>query len=266
MTKLIEIVKYLEQVAPLKLQESYDNSGLICGDIDKQISGAIISLDCIESVVDEAISKKCNLIVSHHPIIFKGLKTLSGNNYIERTVIKAIKNDIAIYAIHTNLDNVINKGVNEKIAHQLNLIDLKPLIPKTNDYPELNVGTGIIGSTQSAVNPEDYLRFIKDRMNTACIKHTKIINKPIESVAICGGSGSSFLTNARQQGADIFITADFKYHEFFDAENDIIIADIGHFESEQYTIDLLYEIITNKFSTFAAYCTEVNTNPVNYLL
>ncbi len=265
MTKIIDVTQYLEKIAPLHLQESYDNAGLICGHQYEEVKGVLVSLDCIESIVDEAIRKQCNLIVSHHPIIFKGLKSLTGQNYVERTVMKAIKHDIAIYAIHTNLDNVLDKGVNERIAQRIGLVDIQPLIPKDIGDESRKVGTGVIGIPNKPMPTMAYLHMIKDAMSTSCVKHTAPVKDVIKRVAVCGGSGSSFLKNAIRANADLYITADFKYHEYFDAEDDIIIADIGHYESEQYTIDLLYEIITNKFRNFAAYYTEVNTNPVKYL-
>ncbi|MBT5274006.1 MAG: Nif3-like dinuclear metal center hexameric protein, partial [Flavobacteriales bacterium] len=220
-------------------------------------------LDCIESVIDEAIATGCNLIVAHHPIIFSGLKKLNGSNYIERTVIKAIKNDIAIYAIHTNLDNMHN-GVSAKIAEKLGLENCKVLAPKS-DLINKQVGSGIIGELKTAVNTEQFLMDIKENMQTDCVRYTPIVNQEIKRVAVCGGSGSFLLKNAIEAKVDIFITADFKYHEFFDAENHIIIADIGHYESEQFTKDLIYDLLTKNFTKFAVRLSKVNTNPIKYL-
>ena len=261
--KIIEVTNFLEQYAPLEYQETYDNCGLIIGDANAEIKGVLIALDCIESVIDEAIATGCNLIVAHHPIIFSGLKKLNGSNYIERTVIKAIKNDIAIYAIHTNLDNMHN-GVSAKIAEKLGLENCKVLAPKS-DLINKQVGSGIIGELKTAVNTEQFLMDIKENMQTDCVRYTPIVNQEIKRVAVCGGSGSFLLKNAIEAKVDIFITADFKYHEFFDAENHIIIADIGHYESEQFTKELIYDLLTKNFTKFAVRLSKVNTNPIKYL-
>ena len=261
--KIIEVTNFLEQYAPLEYQETYDNCGLIIGDANAEIKGVLITLDCIESVIDEAIATGCNLIVAHHPIIFSGLKKLNGSNYIERTVIKAIKNDIAIYAIHTNLDNMHN-GVSAKIAEKLGLENCKVLAPKS-DLINKQVGSGIIGELKTAVNTEQFLMDIKENMQTDCVRYTPIVNQEIKRVAVCGGSGSFLLKNAIEAKVDIFITADFKYHEFFDAENHIIIADIGHYESEQFTKDLIYDLLAKNFTKFAVRLSKVNTNPIKYL-
>lgn len=257
-----EVIEYLETIAPKHLQESYDNAGLIIGQETAEITGILFCLDSTEQIVQEAISKGCNLIIAHHPIIFRGLKSLQGKNYIERTVIDAIKNNIAIYAIHTNLDNVLRHGVNEKIASTLDLVDLKILAPKTQD--DLQIGSGIIGRLPRTMTEVTFLEALQNKMQTRCIRHTALLNRPVQKIAICGGSGSFLLSKAIQEGADVFVSADFKYHEFFDADGQIMIADIGHYESEQYTINLLFELVTNKFTNFAAYCTEWVTNPIKY--
>ena len=363
--KIKEITNYLEEIAPLYYQENYDNSGLLVGNENTEIKKVLITLDCTEKVIDEAISKKCNLIIAHHPIIFSGLKKLNGSNYIERTVIKAIKKDIAIYAIHTNLDNVHN-GVSARIADKLGLENCKVLAPKSDllrqlvvycpithseelkdelfstgagsignyekcsftsvgkgtfkategatpfigkinelhteneerievIYPKnkeraiLNamqkvhpyqevahqiyvidnkhklVGSGIVGELKDIAKSTDFLNKIKKVMQTDCIRHTSLVNSEIKKVAVCGGSGSFLLSNAIASDADIFITADFKYHDFFDADNNIIIADIGHYESEQFTKGLIYDFLVKKFTKFAVLLSKVNTNPINYL-
>ena len=262
--KIIEVTNFLEQYAPLEYQETYDNCGLIIGDANAEIKGVLITLDCIESVIDEAIATGCNLIVAHHPIIFSGLKKINGKNYIERTVIKAIKNDIAIYAIHTNLDNVHN-GVSAKIADKLGLENCKILVPKQELYFKAIVGSGIIGELNLPVDTQEFLENLKLNMQTNCVRHTPLVSKTIKRVAVCGGSGSFLLKNAIAAKADIFITADFKYHEFFDAENHIIIADIGHYESEQFTKDLIYDLLTDNFTKFAVRLSKVNTNPIKQL-
>ena len=260
-----EVINYLHEIAPNEFQESYDNSGLIIGNENNEVKGILVSLDCVESILDEAIQLGVNLIVSHHPIIFSGLKKITDSNYVERVVRKAIKNDINIFAIHTNLDNVHKHGVNKNIANRLGLIKTEILFYKSElIHNNEHVGSGIIGYLEEAIKEEQFLAFVKAKMETSLIKHTNLLERSIKKVAICGGSGRFLLQEAINQGADIFITSDFKYHEFFDADNKIVIADIGHFESEQFTIKMLYEILTNKFNTFATHYTKVNTNPVNY--
>ena len=363
--KLKELCTSLEEWAPLAYQESYDNSGLIVGDLSAELTGALVSLDCVEDVIEEAIAKGCNAIVSHHPIVFKGLKSFTGKNYVERTLIKAIKNDIALYAIHTNLDN-IHTGVNKMLADKIGLINTRVLVPKkevikqlvtyampadadsirnalfeigagalgeysecsftvsgsgtfkgsqnsnpvvgekgirtcqveerieilfpafmesrvisvlknSHSYEEVaysvfnlsnenqNVGSGMIGELSIAENSLDFLGTLKNNLNADGIRYTSLVKNKIKKVAICGGSGSFLLQAAIRSGADVFITGDFKYHEFFDAENKIIIADVGHYESEQYTKDLIADFLSEKFPKFAVHLSKVNTNPINYL-
>lgn len=365
MTKIADVTKYLENFAPKQYQESYDNSGLIVGNPNTEVTGILLSLDATETIVEEAIAQKCNLIVAHHPIVFRGLKKLNGNNYVERTVIKAIKNDIAIYAIHTNLDNV-KGGVNYKIAEKLALEKVQILAPKSqilqklvvfvpkeniqqvlfalneagagqignyqncsfrtegigtfqpnedahphigraggeleevkeerlevifptvlqhkimqalkkvHPYEEVayylhhlentnqEVGAGAIGNLAEKMPAKEFLVYLKEKMNLKLIKHTNLLDKKIKKVAVCGGTGSFLLSQAKRQGADIFITADYKYHEFFDAEKQIIIADIGHYESEVFTKELLKEILLPKFETVKIELCKSNTNPVEY--
>ncbi len=334
------LTTFLEKIAPLSYQEPYDNAGLLVGDPSWEIKGILTSLDATEAVVEEAVQRGCNLIVAHHPIIFKGLKKITGRHYVERTVIKAIKSDVAIYAIHTNLDNVLQKGVNTKIAERLELENISILAPKRMavsarllvrdeqktalekalkeasikiaavlpastgvkptdgshqfevvcdqgqqyalrkiasdfglpaDFPlsalenkSPNIGSGLIGELKKPMLIQDFLNFLKEKMKTGCVRHTQPVKPYISKIALCGGAGSFLLPAAIGQRADVFITGDFKYHEFFDADGKILIADIGHYESEQFTIDLLHEIISETFSTFAVYKTRVNTNPVHY--
>jgi len=359
------ITDFLENLAPLSYQESYDNSGLITGSPATAVKGIMVCLDSTEEVIDDALKNNCNLIVAHHPIIFSGLKKINGKNYVERTIISAIKNDIAIYAIHTNLDNVI-EGVNGKIAAKLGLTNLRTLSPRNNTLRKLvtfcpkdasekvrsalfkagageignysecsfnisgegtflgnensnptigkkgerhtenefrieviyeipkqtvllkalfeshpyeevaydiynlenkydSTGSGIVGELIENQSETSFLNQLKSTMKAGVIRHTSLLGKPIKKVAICGGSGSFLLPDAIKEGADIFITADFKYHQFFDAEKRIIIADIGHFESEQFTMDLIQTLILEKFSTLAVRKTGVNTNPVLYM-
>ncbi len=364
MTKIKDIINYLETIAPLGYQENYDNAGLITGNKSKEVTGILLCLDALENVIEEAIQKNCNLVIAHHPIVFKGLKKINGNNYVERTIIKAIKNDIAIYASHTNLDNVL-LGVNRKIADKIGLANLKILAPKAGTLqklvtfiPEKNtsevlsalheagagqignyqncsfrvagtgtfepneaanphigknnqleevsenrievifpatlgtailqalkiahpyeevayylqnienenqeVGAGMIGNLEAPMAAQDFMDFLKDRMQLACIRHTKITGKKIARVAVCGGAGSFLLPKALKAGADAYISADFKYHEFFDAENKLVIMDIGHYESEVFTKELIYEILSKKFTNIAVNFTEQVTNPISY--
>ena len=264
--KISELIEYLEEKAPLKYQEKYDNAGLIVGDKQNEVSGVIVCLDSTEEVIEEAIQKNCNLVIAHHPIIFSGIKKLTGRTYIGRTVIKAIKNDIAIYSMHTNLDNLLENGVSHRIAQRLDLKNISVLDPKMEfQLKGLEVGTGVLGYLENPMDEMTFLKWVKEKMQTDCVRYTKLKGRKIQKVAICGGSCSFLLKTAIYKEADVFITADFKYHEFFDAEGKIVIADIGHFESEQFTIELIHELITEKFITFAAHLTEVRTNPINYL-
>lgn len=365
MIKILNIIKELERVAHPSLQESYDNARLITGNPNWECTGVVMCLDAIEEVIDEAIERKCNMVLAHHPIVFSGLKSLTGRNYIERTIIKAIKNDIAIYAAHTNLDNVL-EGVNQKIAQKLSLKNIQILAPKkgllkklytyiptthteivrnalfevgagkigkysecsfkvsgegtfkgnvetnpfigeigklqiekedkvefifpgyleralleklfeVHPYEEVayeiisldnyhqEIGSGVIGELETPVNTMEFLESLKTQMQTPLVRHTVPIQDKIQKVAVCGGAGSFLLNAAITHKADVFITGDYKYHQFFDADGQIVIADIGHFESEQFTIDLFYEILMKKFPNFALYLTKVITNPVKYL-
>ncbi len=359
-----EITDHLETFAPPAYQESYDNSGLLTGDSSQPVSGVLITLDCTEAVVEEAIKRKCNLIVAHHPILYKGIKKLTGSNYVERTLISAIRNHMAIYAIHTNLDNV-HTGVNRKICEKIGLRNLSILAPKAGiltklvtfiprqsaekvvtalyaagagkngnydhcsfrvegegtfkptekanpsvgkrlnqevvtetrvevifpsylqskviqelkkahpyeevayyltplNNPNQEVGSGMVGEFDTPQEPSDFLKRLKVNMDLKVIRHTRLSEKAIKRVAVCGGSGSFLLPQARQAGAEAFITADFKYHEFFDAEDNIMIADIGHYESEVFTKELLGEVLIKKFPTFAINFSRIVTNPISY--
>ncbi len=257
-----DIISVLEAIAPPHLQESYDNAGLIVGDPKMPVNGVLFCLDSTEMIVDEAIALGCNLIVAHHPIVFRGLKRLNGANYVERTVMQAIRRDVAIYAIHTNLDNVHRQGVNAKIAEKLRLQNTRILLPKPGVTPD--VGAGLVGELTEPLSELDFLQAVKTSFLAGCIRHTALLQKPVQRVAVCGGAGSFLLAEARRAGADAFVTADFKYHEFFDADGQILIADIGHYESEQFTVELLHDLVREKFATFALHCTKLNTNPVFY--
>ena len=260
--RIQEILSILEAIAPPYLQESYDNAGLIVGDPETEVSGILFCLDSTEAVVEEALSLGCNLVIAHHPIVFRGLKRFNGSNYVERTVMQAIRKNVALYAIHTNLDNVYRQGVNTKIAEKLGLQQTRILLPKAG---QTDIGAGILGVLPEAMDETAFLRHVKSALHASCVRHTALREKPVRTVTVCGGSGSFLLSEALRAGADAFVTADFKYHEFFDAEGRLVIADIGHYESEQFTIELLYDIIREKFPTFALHCTKVNTNPVHYL-
>ncbi len=360
-----DITAAIEKVAPLSWQESYDNSGLQVGDMDAEVTGVLLTLDVTEEVVAEAISRGANMIVAHHPLLFSGLKRISGRNYIERIVQKAIKNDINIYAAHTNLDNV-HTGVNAKIAEKLGLknaailsvmkdtlcklytyapkdaantvrdalfaagagdigqysecsfntggtgtfkpdananpaigttggpresveeVKIEVLVQKDREArvlkalfknhpyeevayeivaiqnPNQQLGAGMVGSLPAPMEESAFLTFLKERMHTNCIRHTPLSGKTIQKVALCGGSGSFLLNDAINAGADVFITGDFKYHQFFDAEGKIIITDIGHYESEQFTVEIFRDILNEKFRNFAVLISNINTNPVKY--
>ena len=361
-----QITSYLDSIAPPSYQESYDNAGLICGNPHMLCSGIICTLDATEEVINEAITKKCNLVVAHHPIIFGGLKKITGKTYVERAIITAIKNDIAIYAIHTNLDNIVG-GVNSKMAEKLGLINQEILLPKHNSLMKLvvfvpesftekvrqsifdagagnignysecsfnstgvgtfkpevganpvlgeigkreqvnenkievifpvflkdaivkamqqahpyeevaydliplantlqTVGSGLIGELSESMEEIDFLDLLKNQFNLPALRHTNLLGQKIKKVALCGGAGIFLIKHALAAQAHIFITADVKYHEFFDCENKVIIADIGHWESEQFTIELLFDFLTRKYPTFAVLKSEIRTNPVFYFV
>ena len=361
-----KITTFLENIAPLRLQEDYDNAGLLIGNANDECTGILVSLDVTESVIEEALRKNCNLVVAHHPIIFRGIKKLNGENYVERTVISAIKNNIAVYAIHTNLDNVL-QGVNKKIAEKLGLHNCKSLLPKegtlqklltfapaknadavrnalfeagagaigkydecsfnvegsgtfrasegshpfvgkigerhhenetriemifssflqnkiirslkaAHPYEEVayyihalenaqdDIGSGLIGELADNITETQLFNGIRTAFHLSVIKHTPFLNKPVNKIAVCGGAGIFLLKNAIAAGAQVYITSDIKYHEFFDAEAKILLVDIGHYESEQFTIELLIEFLQQKFPNFAVQKTEINTNPVSYFI
>ncbi len=362
--RIYDVISYLENKFPLSSQAGFDNCGVQVGDVKQNVTGILISLDCTEEIIDEAIDLGYNLIVSHHPLIFKPIKSLTGKNYNERILLKAIKNDIVIYGIHTNLDHHL-EGVNAEIARRIGVLNPRILMPSEhplykvsvfvpNDYQEqvlyamfsagagsigdysncsfaskgngtflpgenaipfigekgemeiveetkievlvtkhhlqkvLNVmleshpyeevaydvyhlenqnqyeGTGMIGELENPIDELTFLAQLKQKFHCKTIRHTNLLGKKIKTVAFCGGSGSFLLKNAIQKKADIYITGDFKYHEFFDADDKIVIADIGHYESEQFTSNLIYSFLNEKFVNFAIRVTKVNTNPINY--
>ena len=361
---LKEIVQFIEDKFPLENQESYDNCGLTYGHLENELNGILVCLDVTEEVVNEAIKKKCNLIISHHPVIFRGISKIDGSKINLRVLEKCIQHNIALYALHTNLDNH-HSGVNKEISNRIGLENPKILLPKTNTLVKLSVfipmdsvdkvshtlfeqgagsigdysgcsfnvkgvgtfkanknanpaigareikesvdeikaeyvvrtsdlnkvlnamwdshpyeevahdiipirnkdseiGSGMIGFLDKEMGEIDFLNKIKKAFNLKSIRHTRLREQKVKKIAVCGGSGSFLLEEALRKKADVFITSDFKYHEFFDAENRILILDIGHWESEQYTTELIGGILMEKFSNFAIHLTEVNTNPVNY--
>ena len=261
MPTIQQVTDYLESIAPPYLQESYDNAGLIVGEPGTEVTGILTSLDCTEEIIEEATKRGCNLVVAHHPIVFRGLKRLNGANYVERTVIKAIRENVAIYAIHTNLDNVRHRGVNERIAERLGLTDQRLLRAKNEDG---TVGSGMVGELPEPLAEKDFLALLREKMQATVVRHTALLGQPVQTVAVAGGAGGFLLADAKRAGAQVFVTADYKYHEFFDADGEIVICDIGHYESEQFTTQLLAELLTKEFTTFAVLSTERNTNPVRY--
>lgn len=364
--KIRDIISCLESVAPACWQESYDNTGLLTGDAEWHCTGALVTLDATEAVITEAIEKKCNLIIAHHPIIFNGLRKITGGNYVEKAIIAAIKNDIALFAIHTNLDNM-QQGVNGMMADKLGLINTSILQPKTGSLKKLfsfvpiahieavraaifnagagfignysecsfsvqgqgtfkagngthpfvgeigkqhqeseakieivfpsnlenrvveamktahpyeevaydivaldnrhpQIGSGLIAHLPHQMGENEFLQHIKQIFKVSIIRHTRLLQQPVSKVAICGGAGSFLISKALASGAQFFITSDIKYHEFFEANNAMVIADIGHFESEQFTIELLLAVLREKFPTFASLKTTIKTNPVYYFL
>ena len=365
MIRIKDVLKELEQYAPLPLQESFDNAGVQVGDVNQPATGALLCLDVTEEVVDEAIEMGCNLIVSHHPLAFKSFKSLTGSNYIERCMMKACKYDLVVYAAHTNLDNA-QGGVNYKIAEKIGLKNLKVLEPKENSliklvtfvpnaqadavrealfaagcgnignydscsynlegegtfrakegthpfcgaigelhregevrietilpafkksavvrallsvhpyeepafdlYPLQNdwlqAGSGIVGELDESETELEFLKRIKKIFEVGCVRHNKLTGREIQKVALCGGAGAFLLPQAIRMGADVFITGEIKYHDYFGHEGDILMAEIGHYESEQYTKEIFYSIIRDLFPNFALQLSKINTNPIKYL-
>lgn len=363
--RIKDIFPILEKMAPLAYAEDFDNVGLLVGNTENEITGILVCHDALEGVISEAIEKNCNLVVCFHPIIFSGLKSITGKNYVERAVLKAIKNDIAIYALHTALDNHID-GVNKIFSDALGLKNPKILVPKqdfirklvTYTVPEnadkirnamfeagagtignydncsfnsegfstykgnedsnpvignkgeltigneikvevtykkyqesqilkalfsnhvyeevayeiynlqnahQNIGLGMIGELETALTERDFLQMVKDKMQCGGIRHSAFIGKNVKKIAVLGGSGSFAIKNAISAGADAYITADLKYHDFYQAESKLLLADIGHFESERYTKNYIVDFLRKKITNFAIILSEINTNPVKYL-
>ena len=270
MNKVSEILSYITEVAPIHWQESYDNSGLLVGDANALVDKVLLTLDLTEKVIDEAIENSFHLVISHHPLIFKGLKNILVDDTTGRIITKAIRHDISIAAMHTNIDNSFY-GVNRVLAEQLGLKDLNILHPNNSATQTLSdsdtrIGSGMIGFLENEVSENDFLKNIKEKLNVGAIRHSEFLNKPIRKVAICGGSGAFLINDAKRCGADAYITADLKYHDFFDADNEILIIDAGHFETEQFTKQLFADIILKKNPKFAVQISRVNTNSVNYFV
>ena len=260
-----QITKALENWAPLSFQEDYDNCGLLVGNVNTNCTGILCSLDCTEAVIDEAIEKNCNLIVSHHPIIFKGIKQFDENSYVTRTVLKAIQHNIALYAIHTNLDNILD-GVNKTIADKLNLGNRRILAPKAGlqDQNGQEIGSGLIGELPLETDEAEFVKWIKEKFNLSVVKHTPFTGKSLKNIALCGGAGSFLIGTAKAQKADCYITSDLKYHDFFEADSQLLLIDIGHGESEQWVSGLIVAYLTAKFPTFAVLHSLVCTQPITY--
>jgi dinuclear metal center YbgI/SA1388 family protein len=260
--KIREIIQHLEYYAPLEFQEEYDNSGLISGNADSECTGILINLDCTENVVYEAVRKKCNLIISHHPLIFRPIRNLVVENEPAKTLVAAIKADVAVYAIHTNLDNIIS-GVNATIADKLGLLNRRVLLPRNNTQAS---GSGLVGDLEIPLSEKELLERLKKAFGTPVIRHSPLFGKLVSRVAVCGGAGSFLISNALREKAGFFISADIKYHEFFENRGELVIADIGHFESEQFTVELLVAVILEKYPNFAVLKSGTVTNPVNYYI
>ena len=259
--KAKQVLDALEQYAPLPLQDGFDNAGLQIGLTEEQeVTGALLCLDVTEAVIDEAERMGCNLIVAHHPLLFHGLKSITGKSYVERCVIKAIQKGIGIYAAHTNLDNA-EGGVNYRIAEKIGLTNLSFLDAK----PGLSAGAGVVGELPTAEDERDFLMRLKDLFGIQCIRHNRLCGRKIRRVALCGGAGGFLLSQAIAQGADAFLTGEMRYHDYFGHEGDLLIAEMGHYESEQYTVEIFAEVLGQRFPELKIVKTSHNTNPINYL-
>ena len=261
-----KVVDALEQYAPLPLQEGYDNAGLQVGLTETvEVSGALLCLDVTEQVVDEAIEKGCNLIVSHHPLIFRKLARIADENYVQRTVRKAIKHDIAIVSMHTNMD-AAKGGVNFKIAEKLGLKHLQ-FFAGEKEVDGVKGGEGVIGEVSEAAGwaADDLVLLLREKFGAECVQCNQLLRRPIRRVALCGGAGSFLLDAAVAAGADAFITGEMHYHEFFGHEQEIQICVIGHYQSEQFTSEIFKSIIEEKCPGVKCFISEVNTNPIIYL-
>ncbi len=258
--KIRQVLSALEQFAPLPLQESWDNAGLQVGLTEAEVSGALLCLDVNESIIDEAIAKGCNLIVSHHPLLFRGLKQVCGTDYVQRCVIKAIKNDIVIISMHTNMDNAKN-GVNWKIAEKMGLKEVAFLAPLAS--PE--AGSGVIGLLPEPMAADDFVLMVKKCFGVECAQCNELLRRPIRKVAVCGGAGDFLLPDALAKEADAFITGEMHYHQYFDYEQKLQICVIGHYQSEQYTSEVFRDIIQRECPGVRTEIAETNTNPILYI-
>lgn len=267
MYKVSEILSYITEVAPLQWQENYDNSGLLVGDANALVDRVLLTVDVTEEVIDEAVDNSIKLIISHHPLIFKGLKNILADDTLGRIITKAIKNDISIAAMHTNLDNSFY-GVNRILAENLGLKDLQILSPNSVSRPDddIQVGSGMIGVFEKEMSETDFMNLVKDKLNVAALRHSSLLSRPVKKVALCGGSGAFLIEDAKRCDADVYLTADVKYHDFFNADNEILIIDAGHFETEQFTKQLIADIILKKNPKFAVQISSVKTNSVHYFV
>ena len=260
--KIKQVLSALEQFAPLPLQESWDNAGLQLGLTEAEVSGALLCLDVNEAIIDEAISKGCNLIVSHHPLLFRGLKQISGADYVQRCVIKALKNDVVVVSMHTNMDNALG-GVNWKIAERLGLQNSRFFAQKTIDGVE--AGSGVIGELPSEMAADDFVLLLKRQFDVECAQCNELLRRPIRKVAICGGAGDFLLDDALRQGADAFITGEMHYHQYFGYEQRLQICVIGHYQSEQFTSEIFRDIINKECPGVRTEIAETCTNPILYI-
>ena len=258
--KIKEVLSALERFAPLPLQEDWDNAGLQVGLTEAEASGALLCLDVNEAIVDEAVARGCNLIVSHHPLLFRGLKCISDADYVQRAVIKAIKHDICIVSMHTNMDNA-RGGVNFKMAEKLGLKDVRFFAEKAG----MDAGSGVVGEFPEPMSARDFVAFVKKAFGVECAMCNELLQRPIKRVAICGGAGDFLLQQAVGQQADAFITGEMHYHVYFGMEQKIQICVIGHYQSEQYTSEIFKSIISEACAELPVYQTATNTNPIIYL-
>ena len=260
--KIREVLSALEQFAPLPLQESWDNAGLQVGLTETEVSGALLCLDVNERIIDEASQKGCNLIVSHHPLLFRGLKQISGSNYVQRTVIKAIKNDICVISMHTNMDNAAD-GVNFRIAKKLALTDIVFMSPKR--VGDVECGSGIVGQLPQPLSATDFIQQVKQAFHVQCAMCNELLHRPVSKVAICGGAGDFLLDEAVAAGADAFITGEMHYHQYFGYEQLVQICVIGHYQSEQFTSEIFRDIINQECPGLRTEVAETITNPIRYM-
>ena len=259
--KVKEVLSALERFAPLPLQESWDNAGLQVGLTEAEVSGALLCLDVTEKIVEEAVAKGCNLIVSHHPLLFRGLKTISDLTDVQRTVMQAIKAGICVISMHTNMDNALG-GVNYRIAQKLGLKDVRFMGPRQVDGVEC--GSGVVGELEQPMVACDFVLKVKQAFDVECAMTNELLHRPIRRVALCGGAGDFLLDDAIALGADAFLTGEMHYHQYFGHEQQIQICVIGHYQSEQFTAEVFQEIIGQECPGVRTEIAETNTNPIHY--